>query len=297
MILITGAAGKTGKAVLRALAEKGMPAKAAVFHVEHVQQVETLGAREVVVGDLCDSNFIRRAAQGVNAVYHICPNVHPDEITIGQEIIAAAREMGIGHVFYHSVLHPQVEDMPHHWKKMRVEELLFKSGLAFTILQPAVYMQNLLGNWAKIIETGKYTVPYAVESRLSLVDLDDVAEAAAIVLQAVSSNGHQPQHNGATYELVGTPATSQTEIAEILSQQLGRSVVAESVSIDTWERQAKAAGLGENQVQTLLKMFAYYDQYGFWGNSQVLSWLLNRPATSLDTFVKRTVEKLAQVAR
>jgi len=297
MILITGAAGKTGKAVLRALAEKGMPAKAAVFRVEQVQQVEALGAREVVLGDLRDAAFIRRAMQGVKAVYHIPPNVHPDEIAIGREIITAARALGIDHFVYHSVLHPQVEDMPHHWKKLRVEELVFKSGLAYTILQPAVYMQNLLVNWAKIIETGRYTIPYAVGSRLSLVDLEDVAEAAAIVLSAVSTAGGQPQHNGATYELAGTPGTSQSEIAETLSQHLGRPVVAESISLDRWECEARASLLGEEQVQTLLRMFAYYENYGFWGNPQVLSWLLNRPATSLDVFVQRAVEKLAQIAR
>jgi uncharacterized protein YbjT (DUF2867 family) len=297
MILITGAAGKTGKAVLQSLAEKGMPVRAAVFRVEQVPLVEMLGAKEVVVGDLRDTKFMRRTVTGVNAIYHICPNVHPDEIAIGREIIAAAVALGIDHFVYHSVLHPQVEDMPHHWKKMRVEELLFKSGLAFTILQPAVYMQNLLGNWAKILETGKYTVPYAVETRLSMVDLDDVAEAAVIVLSAVSSDGPQPQHNGAIYELVGTPATSQTEVAEILSRQLRRTVIAESVSMDAWEREARAAGLGEYAVQTLLRMFAYYENYGFWGNSQALSWLLNRPATSLDVFVQREDEKLAQLAR
>ena len=297
MILITGAAGKTGKAVLRALADKGMPARAAVFRVEQVQQVEAQGAKEVVVGDLHDAAFIRRAMQGVKGVYHIPPNIHPDEIAMGRDLIAAARELGIEHFVYHSVLHPQVEEMPHHWKKMRVEELLFKSGLAYTILQPAVYMQNLLGNWAKIIDSGRYTVPYAVESRLSLVDLEDVAEAAAIVLSGVSPAGGQPQHNGATYELAGTAGASQSEIAEILSLYLGRPVVAECIPLDRWEREARASLLGDEQVQTLLRMFAYYEKYGFWGNPQVLSWLLNRPATSLDAFVQRTVEKLAQVAR
>ena len=58
----------------------------------------------------------------------------------------AARRAGIRHLVYHSVLHPQVEAMPHHWQKMRVEEQLFAAGLPYTILQPAAYMQNVLAH-------------------------------------------------------------------------------------------------------------------------------------------------------
>ena len=83
---------------------------------------------------------------------------------------------------YHSVLHPQIEAMPHHWEKMRAEELLFAAGLDVTVLQPTAYMQNILAGWRDIVEAGIYRVPYPVESRISLVDLDDVAAAAALVL-------------------------------------------------------------------------------------------------------------------
>ncbi len=206
MILITGAAGKTGKAVLRVLAGKSQLVKALVFRREHIREVEGLGVKDVLVGDMRDADIVKKAMQGVKSVYHICPNVHPDEITIGQNIINVAVAAGITHFVYHSVLHPQIEAMPHHWKKMRVEERLFESGLPFTILQPAVYMQNILANLKNIIETGKYSIPYAVESRISMVDLEDVALAAASVLMEDFSKENHPLHDGATYELAGTQA-------------------------------------------------------------------------------------------
>ncbi len=68
---------------------------------------------------------------------------------------------------YHSVLHPQIEAMPHHWAKMRVEEMLFAAGFDLTILQPTAYMQNILGAWRGIVEDGVFRVPYPVETRLS----------------------------------------------------------------------------------------------------------------------------------
>jgi uncharacterized protein YbjT (DUF2867 family) len=290
MILITGAAGKTGKAVLRALTTEGRPVKALVFHSRQIQEVEELGAKDVLVGDMRDLEILEQAMKGVHSVYHICPNVNAEEISIGQKIIAAAAAAGITHFVYHSVLHPQVEAMPHHWKKMRVEERLFESGLPYTILQPAAYMQNILVNWENIFKTGKYSVPYAVESRISMVDLEDVALAAALVLLETGPKENRPSHIGATYELVGTPAMTQTEVAEILAQQLGRPVIAERQPMDAWEQRARASGIGDYQVNTLKKMFDYYERYGFSGDSHVLSWLLNRPATSLDAFVMRAIE-------
>jgi len=290
MILITGAAGKTGKAILRVLADKGLLVKALVFRCEQIQEVKGLGAKDVLVGDMHDSDILKQAMQGVNSVYHICPNIHPDEITIGQIIIDVAIAAGINHFIYHSVLHPQIEAMPHHWKKMRVEERLFESGMPYTILQPAVYMQNILANLKNIIETGKFTIPYAVESRISMVDLEDLALAAAIVLMEDYSKENRPLHDGATYELAGTQAMTPTEIAAILSQQLGRAVIAENMPIDAWAHSARTSGMGDYQVNTLVKMFDYYEKYGLSGDSHVLSWLLNRPATSFDDFVKREVE-------
>jgi nucleoside-diphosphate-sugar epimerase len=140
-------------------------------------------------------------------------------------------------------------------------------------------MQNILAHWEKITEEGIYPVPYSVETRLSLVDLRDVTQVIARVLT-------EPGHTGATYELVGTKAFSQLEVAEILSEKLGRLVSAHTVPLDVWERQARAADLGDYQVETLIKMFKYYEHYGFWGNIHVLSWLLDRPPTSLETFIE-----------
>jgi len=281
MILVTGAAGKTGRAVIRALTTKGEAVRALVHRPEQVRLVEGVGAREVVVGDMRVQVTMDQAAQGAWAVYHICPNVSPDEVDIGQVAIVAARSAGVEHFVYHSVLHPQVEAMPHHWQKLRVEEKLFGSGLPYTILQPAVYMQNVLVHWDQMVRQGVYPVPYAVETRLGMVDLEDVAEAAAAVLT-------EPGHAGAVYELAGAEVLSQVEVATILGQQLGRPVRAQVVSLETWERRARESGLGDYQVETLVKMFRYYERYGFWGNPRVLSWLLGRPPTTFAAFVERS---------
>jgi uncharacterized protein YbjT (DUF2867 family) len=279
MILVTGAAGKTGRAIIRALTARGREVKAIVHRPELVRPVQELGARETLVGDMRDQTTMDQAAQNVRAVYHIPPNIHPDEALMGSVVLAASVTAGVSHFVYHSVLRPQIEAMPHHWLKMRVEEQVFRSGLSFTILQPAVYMHNVIAQREQIT-SGVYPIPYSVATRLSYVDLKDVAAVAARVIDA-------PDHFGASYELVGTDGMSQAAVATALGARLGRPVQAVEVSLEHWEAQAKAVGHGSYQIETLLAMFRYYAQNGFAGNRNVLAWLLHREPTGLPEFLER----------
>jgi NAD(P)H dehydrogenase (quinone) len=285
VILITGAAGKTGQAVIKALVAQRQSVRALVRRDEQTQVVKSLGAKEAIVGDMRDPMTLRQATQSARAIYHICPNVSPDEIQIGKTAIIAAHDAGVEQFVFHSVMHPQTEAMSHHWNKLRVEEALFESGLAYTILQPASYMQNVLGGWKAIVESGVYTVPYAVEARMSMVDLEDVAQAAAVVLT-------EPGHLGATYELAGPEVLTQTQVAEILSKHLKRPVRAEQITIEAWTRQAQASGMGEYQIETLVKMFQYYDRNSFWGNPHTLTSLLGRTPTEFEAFIERTIRQV-----
>jgi uncharacterized protein YbjT (DUF2867 family) len=169
--------------------------------------------------------------------------------------------------------------MPHHWQKMRLEEALFESGLSFTILQPCAYMENILGGWNNIT-TGKYITPYRTSSRISMVDLSDVAEAAAKVMT-------QPGFENAIYELAGPEALTQLEVARSLSQALGYTVVAEEQSREDWQRAALSNGMQEAQAAVLMKMFEYYDEYGLVGNPSILHQLLGHSPTSFIKFLER----------
>lgn len=281
MILLTGASGKTGKVIIKPLS-KAESVCAFVHREEQVLVMKSLGAERVVVGDLHDEDAIRSAMQGVKAVYHICPNMSPDEVVIGNLVIGEAKKAGVEHFVYHSVLHPQTEKMNHHWQKLRVEELLFESELPFTILQPAPYMQNLLAGWKNIVEDGVLRVPYSVEAKFSFLDLEDLAEAARIVLT-------EPGHVNATYELAGMGPTSHAEVAEIFGRILGREVRAEKEEIGDWR--LRAGALSEYAMESLVRMFEYYDQWGLAGNPNVLMWVLRRKPTSLESFVGRIVEE------
>jgi uncharacterized protein YbjT (DUF2867 family) len=284
MILITGAGGKTGRALVKALS-KVESVCAFAHREESIPVLKSLGADKVVVGDMRDEFAIGRAMQGARSVYHICPNMSPNEMVIGRFTIAAARKRGIERFVYHSVLHPQVENMNHHWQKLRVEEMICESGLPFTIVQPAPYMQNLLAGWKSILEQGVLRVPYSVNTKFSFIDLEDLAEVAQIVLT-------EPNHDNTIYELVGTLPISHVEVAEICSGVLKREVRAEKEEIRDWRLRAERdLGMSEYALDNLVRMFEYYDRWGLVGNPNVLRWVLRRAPTSLGIFIDRIVKE------
>jgi uncharacterized protein YbjT (DUF2867 family) len=280
MILVTGAGGKTGKAVIKALAARGARVRALARSAAHHAALRALGAEEIVIGAFHYPQALAQAVRGAEAIYHICPNVSPHEVTFGKAMIEAATHAGVPRFVYHSVLHPQIEAMPHHWNKMRVEEMLLRAKLDLTILQPTAYMQNSLTEWDRMVRDGIFRVPYPVETRLSLVDLDDVAQAAAMVLTGTG-------HSAATYELAGTAPISQIELAEIFGRILQTNIRAEAEPTETWSDRARKAGMDDYQRETLIKMFEAYARDGLKGNSNVLGWLLGRPPTSLASFAAR----------
>lgn len=279
-ILVTGASGKTGKAVINVLNFRGHIVRALIRNLEKREAVEISGAAEVVVADLGDISALSKAMEGVDGIYHISPNVSPWEVVYGKNALSAAKANGIKHFVYHSVFHPNIQKMPHHWLKLRVEEAIFESGLEYTILQPAAYMQNVLAQLESITQRGIYPTPYPVNTPMSLVDLDDVAEVAGAVLG-------NSEHFGAIYELVGPDKLTQTDIATIMGQVLGRIVTAQEIPLSEWKHRARVTGLTGYSLRTLIAMFEYYRQFGFCGNTNVLSWLLRRPPTDFRTFFQK----------
>ena len=269
MILITGAGGKTGRAIIQELVRLGEPVRGIVKNERYAERIRTLGA-EAVIGDMLNMDDIRRAAAGARAIYHIAPNVNPDEVEFGKTAIAAARAEGVERFVFHSLCHSQIEALPNHWWKLRVEEKIKESGLNFTILQPTPYMQNVLGQWQNIIERGVYEIPYQPTTKLGMVDLADLAEVAAKVLTT------EKTYDWATYELAGPQILTQNDILQTIRQVTGRDIRLEIISREDWCERARKGGMPESAVEMFFKMFGFMEEFGFWGNPGVLEWLLGR---------------------
>jgi NAD(P)H dehydrogenase (quinone) len=267
--------------VVQALAARRADVRALIRRPEQAEAIELSAAKQFHVGNFEDADALAAATSGVSAIYHICPNVSANELAYARAVAAAALVSGVRRVVFHSVLHPQIEAMPHHWQKMRAEELLLTFGFDLTILQPTAYMQNILGGWRDILERGVYRIPFPAESRISLVDLNDVAEAAARLLT-------EEGHDGATYELAGTVPLSQSAVAAAIGLAVNKPIRVEVEHADDWEARAEAAGIGQHERTTLAAMFRYYARHGLAGNPKALTWLLGRTPNDLATFLERS---------
>ena len=101
---------------------------------------------------------------------------------MGVAMVEAAEDAGVRKFAFSSVYHPSISKMVNHAAKQPVEEALYESNLDFTILQPAIFMQNLDGAWNAVLESGKLAMPYSKRAKVSYVDYCDVAEIAALAM-------------------------------------------------------------------------------------------------------------------
>ncbi len=183
---------------------------------------------------------LAHALAGCEAAYVIAPNLHPDEPAYVDSALRALADAGVGRVVYHSVASPYVPAMPHHLGKAVSEDLVRRSGLHWTVLQPGAYLQNL-------DLTGPVEVPYSLDVPFGFLDLTDLGRVAARVLT-------EEGHVGATYELATRVATVR-ELAAEAGVEVRR---VPDPATHPW----------------LSAMFAYYDDHGLPVGTRVLAGLL-----------------------
>lgn len=274
-VAVSGAAGKTGSAVRRALGKAGADVVPLVHRPRGLE-----GER---VADLASANQIGDALDGVDALYLIAPNVHPDEPALLAPTLAACSERGV-RVVYHSVMHPYSPQMPHHLDKARVEDSLHRSDLSWTILQPASYADNALAPLQAIGDDGIWSVPYDVDRPFTPIALDDLAGIAARVLT-------EPGHEHATYEIAGPERISTAQMADIAGKVTGRRIRART-DRHHWRR-GPGAALDTDARDRLERMFDYYDAHGFCGGSAVATMLLRRTPRSFADWLATAVGERA----
>ncbi len=273
-VLVIGAAGKTGRAVTRALVGRGVRVRAAVRPGSTSRPYAAELASPVTV-DLETGSGLGDAMAGADAVSHLAPNVHPGEVDIARRVVESAWGAGVSQFVFHSVLHPHDAAMPHHLRKGEAEKVIRARLPRATVLRPAAYHQNLVDGAL----SGRISVPYSLDVPFTNVDLDDVAEVAARVL---TETGHE----GRTYTLVGTERQSVRELADEASGLLGHEVVSERIALSEWLA-GPGSTLDDARRAALMAMFEAYDHVGFADSSGDLAMLLGRPPSTWRDVLRR----------
>jgi uncharacterized protein YbjT (DUF2867 family) len=263
-VAVIGAAGQTGRPLVRALARRGAKVMAMVRRPEQAEQAPDAAA--VIAVELEDKAGLTAALGRVAVAYYIPPVFNPQEERFGSNVISAALGANLSRLVYHSVLHAPTPSMPHHQRKAMVELALRGSSLAWTLVQPAMYAQTPLAflNAART----HLVVGFDPNKLFTPVDLADLAEAVASILLDAG-------HEYATYELAGAGRISFNGMAAAMSDVLGREVAVTVLPSDVVAN-AAATRFGPDAVPALKAMLDHYDTHGLVGNPNILRMLLGR---------------------
>jgi NAD(P)H dehydrogenase (quinone) len=247
-ILVTGATGHLGKAVVESLLQKTNPANIHIL-VRDSNKAADLKVKGVTVheGSYDDRVSLVNAFKGIDKLYLVSGNDLHDRVQQQYNVVDAAIESGVKHIVYTSFQRKnETETSPIGFVAeghLKTEEKIKASGLTYTLLQHGIYAdmipifagEHLLENHTIYLPAGDGKTAYAVRT--------DQAEAGANVL--LDETG---KYNNKSIELAGSEAVSWGEVAEIIKDVTGKPIVYVAPSVDEFKTTLSSAGVPEEIV-------------------------------------------------
>jgi uncharacterized protein YbjT (DUF2867 family) len=231
-VLVIGATGRLGRAVLDLLVDADVPVRALTHRSE---ATTTLPADvDAVPGDLTLPESLDAALQDAGAVFLVWTAPPESAPAVVERLAAHTR-----HVVFlsapHQTPHPFFQQ-PNPMAAMHaeIERLLAATGVETTIIRPGMLASNALSWWAAAIRAGGVVRwPYG-DAETAPVDDRDVAAVAARTL-------YQKGHAGGDYVLTGPEALGQAEQVRIIGEVIGRSITFEELSPDEFRRETEGS--------------------------------------------------------
>jgi uncharacterized protein YbjT (DUF2867 family) len=243
MILITGASGTVGSAVIKALG--GRRAQVRAGYRTRPQNVPA-GVESVAL-DYERPETIRPALAGVETVFLLSSTVAPET-----HVVDEARRAGVKRIVKLSAFRAEEEGFSFARWHRAVEKHIEASGLAWTFLRPNGFMQNVVNYMGETIRSQSALYSSAGDGAVSHIDVRDIGAVGASVL---AETGHE----GKAYELTGRRALTYHQLAETLSRVLGRTVRYVPITHEEYKQAAVAAGTPEGYADALVDLNRYYE--------------------------------------
>jgi uncharacterized protein YbjT (DUF2867 family)/predicted SnoaL-like aldol condensation-catalyzing enzyme len=284
MILITGASGSVGRAVLAEMMTTGAPLRALCRSERDAAQAPAGVA--VAIADFADKASLRAALAGVDTLFLVCSPIR--ELTeLESNVIDVAAECGVRHVVLNSAL--GAGDYPKSFPSWHraVEDKLKASGMGYTLVRPNSFHQNILAYLAPSIRAQGAFYSSTGAARYSYLDVRDIA---AVIAKALVSPS---EHAGKTYELNGPEAVSNAELAARISRAAERPVTYVDIPETAQRDSMLGIGMPEWQVEALLDLQRYYTGGQGGEVDGVLATLLGRPPIGLDAFLEEFRDEFA----
>ncbi|MEJ2187211.1 MAG: SDR family oxidoreductase [Gemmatimonadota bacterium] len=282
MIVVTGATGTIGRELVRLLAEGGRQVRAVTR--EPAGRPDLPGV-DWVRGDLADRAGLAPVLEGASRLFLLTGN-QDDMVRLQKNAVQAAGVAGVEAVVKLSALgasdhSKSLIGLWHH----NVEQALRESGMAWTILRPHVFAQNLLSPVVFDRAAGR-VYSASGDGAVPFIDTRDIAAVAAAVLT-------EDGHDGRTYTLTGPDAISYRQATEILGRVLERPLAYVAETLDeAWTRR-RAAGQPAWLVAAQLAL-AEYQRAGAATaqTTDTVQRVTGRPARTLEAFARDYAQEL-----
>jgi len=255
-ILISGATGTNGRALIAALSGKDVKLRALVRNPETAKRLFP-DQVELTEGDLADPSSLARAFEGVDKAY-VVTAVLPNTIELFQNYYDAAKAAGVSQLVKFSGLgastHSPSEVIRQHGA---TDDALRASGVPYTIIRPNSFHQNMLWQSDGIAETDTFYLPLG-EAAQSTIDVRDIAEITETILTTDS-------HVGQTYDLTGPESLTLNDVARIIGEVRGKPVTYAPITPEAAEDAMKSQGMPDwsakalAEIQALFAIGAYAD--------------------------------------
>jgi uncharacterized protein YbjT (DUF2867 family) len=275
MILITGASGTVGRAVLSEVVRSGQKHRAMYRSKEDAAKASR--GTEAMIADFKDKTSLAAALRGVDSVYLVCSPI-PDLAQLEGNAIEASEAAGVKRIVLNSAFGAgdYTKSFPG-WHR-KVEDKLKATKMTYCILRPNSFMQNVLTYYAPSIRAQGAFFGAMGNARTSYLDVRDIAAVAAKALRG-------GDHDGRTYELNGPEALTYPEVAEKISKRAGFAARYVDIPVEAQRQAMLDQGMPEWQVTALLDLQAYYTGGKGGTVDGVLEGLLGRPPITMDQFL------------
>jgi uncharacterized protein YbjT (DUF2867 family) len=285
MIVIIGASGAAGTPAIAELVKRGAAIRALTSNEKSAAKLKARGVAETIIGDFRKPADVARVIEGAERVMLIPPAMVPDQTEIGLGVVAAAKAAKISHFVFLSCVHPQIRVLVHHWQKLAIEEAVVEAGMDYTILQPSMYMQNLVQVWHHVVKEGVVRWPWNPDQTFNFIDTRDLGEVIAISLTT------DRLRNG-SFELFSGDKLTMHRTAQILGEEMGRPIRAEKLSAEAF-RQEKSTVLSPWRIENMLNTSKHYDEHGLGGgNPLVATAILGRAPHDYRSFVRHYLQTI-----
>jgi uncharacterized protein YbjT (DUF2867 family) len=212
-ILVTGATGRIGRAVVAELLDAGVPVRALTRRPE---AAGLPAAVEVVAGDLSVPDSLDAALQGVGSVFLLWTAAPATAPSVIKRLASHASRI----VFLsspHQTCHPFFQQPnPMAVLHADIERLIAAAGIASTVIRPGMFASNARFWWGDMIRGGVVRWPFGGAETAPI----DERDVAAVVARSLYEDGHA----GGDYVLTGPESLSQADQVRIIGESIGRPI-------------------------------------------------------------------------